>query len=574
MLQLAKSPEPQQARREPPLKQYKKRWNTLKTERSSWDATWQDLADNLLPNAGQLLSDTTNQGEKRDIQIINSTPLRSVRVFAAGMMSGITSPARPWFRLTTPDPMLAEAGAVRSWLHVVEERIREAIAGSNLYNILHQVYVALGVYSTAAALVEEDADTVIRAYFIPNGRYVLATSARGEVNTLYRRSRPTINQVVEMFGLENCSQSVRDQYNRGNGDSRIPVIHVLEPNKLRVVGRLDSKNKPWRSCWFEESRNEQESKPFLRESGYDEFPVMAPRWDVLGDDVYGRGPGMVALGDSRALQRLETRKIELVDKLSAPPVGVTGDLIGDGMDLTPGAVNPLPMGGDVKSLVVVHPQALAAVRESIQDHEQRINAAFFADLWLMMADSDRRQITATEIAERHEEKMLQLGPVLERLEGELLRPLIDRVFGILWRRGRLPPPPDELRGGQDIKVDFISVLAQAQKMVATGGIERLAGFVGNLAGAKPEVLDKLNTDECVDEYANAIGVKPDLIVPDDQVKALRDQRAQQQAMAQQAAQAQQMAQGAKVMSETDMGGDTALNRLLGGIGAPPGGVQQ
>jgi hypothetical protein len=192
-------------------------------------------------------------------------------------------------------------------------------------------------------------------------------------------------------------------------------------------------------------------------------------------------------------------------------------------------------------------------------------------LWLMMAQTDRRQMTATEVAERHEEKMLQLGPVLERLEDELLDPLIDRVFAIALRAGHIPPPPQELQG-QELRVEYISILAQAQKLLGTASVERLAGFVGNLAAVNPGVLDKVNMDAMVSEYSEMLGTNPNLLHPDEQVQQARQARAQQQ----QALMAQQqmagMVQGAKTLSETDMEGDTALNRLMGTLGGMASGM--
>jgi len=164
-----------------------------------------------------------------------------------------------------------------------------------------------------------------------------------------------------------------------------------------------------------------------------------------------------------------------------------------------------------------------------------------------------------------------LGPVLERLHTELLDPLIDRTFNIMLRNDLLPPAPEEL-GGVTLKVEYISVMAQAQKAIGTGAIERLAGFVGNMAAAKPEVLDKFDADQSVDEYAEMIGVPPRIVVPDDVVQQIREERAQmeQQQMAmEQANQVAQTAnvgaQAAKVMSDTDTGGDNLLNNIVGGL---------
>lgn len=548
---------------------YLKRLAALKAERASWDDHWRDVADHTHPRRVRFFQSERNKGWKKNDKIINSTPTRAVRILASGMMAGVTSPARPWFRLTTPDPELAEFGPVRRWLHIVEERQRLLFARSNLYNGLHNVYVDLAGIGTSALHLDEDPEDLLRAYSYPVGQYVLATSDRLQVDTVYRELSMTVAQMVKRFGLEACSPNVQEQYRRGELDSWVDVIHVIEPRADREPGKVDSRNLPWKSCWFEAKADEQTG--FLRESGYREFPVLAPRWDVTGEDVYGRSPGMDALGDCKALQLLERRKASLVDKTATPPMQGPASLLHRRVSLLPGDFTPVDHtagGAKLEPALVIHPAALGAVREMIQDHEERINAAFYADLWLMMIDTDRRQVTAREVAERHEEKMLQLGPVLERLQDELLDPLIDRAFSILLRSGGLPPPPEELQG-QDLRVEYISILAQAQKLVGTSAIDRLADRTLAIAAARPDVLDKVNWDEVVDAYGDALGVPPDLFHPDEAVQRIRQERAAQQQAQRAGEAALAAAQGAQTLANTPMEGDSALNRLLAAYGSAP-----
>ena len=554
-------------------KRYLQRLAALQAEQESWKPHWSDLSEYVLPRSTRIRSKERNRGTKLNDKIINNTATRALGVLSAGMMAGITSPARPWFRLTTPDPSIAEVEAVKGWLHLVEERIRQAIAKSNLYNILPLVYQALGLHGTAVAVVDEDEEDTLRGYSLAIGTYYLANSARMQVDTLYRELRMTTAQLVEKFGHENCSETVRRQYDQGEYDTWHDVVHVIEPNRSREPERKDYRGKRWRSCWFEATGSD--SLGFLREGGYDEKPFIAVRWDLTEGDVYGRSPGMDALGDIKALQLFEKRKAQLVGKIVNPPMKGPSSLRNQRTSLLEGDItylDPTAAGATFEPAVVINPAAIPAVGEEIQRHEQRINAAFYADLWLMMAQSDRRQITATEIEERHEEKMLQLGPVLERVMDELLDPLIDIVFSILWNSGRIPPPPQELQGVADLKVEYISIMAQAQRMLGIVGVDRLASFVGSLVAVKPDVVDKLNADQMVDEYAAMLGTKPDLVNSDDRVAEMRDAR--NQAAAQQA-QMEQMtvaAQGAKTLSETDTGTDNALTQLMGAMGGLAGGV--
>jgi hypothetical protein len=234
-------------------------------------------------------------------------------------------------------------------------------------------------------------------------------------------------------------------------------------------------------------------------------------------------------------------------------------------------------GAKLEPSVIVDPRAIAELRTCIQEHERRINEAYFADLFLMIAQQERSNVTAEEIRTKTQEKMLQLGPVLERLNDELLDPLVDRVFGIMLRAGLIPPPPEQLQG-EAIRVEYISILAQAQRLLGTTAVERLAGFVGGLSQQHPEVLDKLDWDRLIDDYAGMLGVNPDEVKSEEVVASVRAARAKQQ---QAAAQGQAMlaaTQGARNLGQADMSGDSALARLAGNLGpgaaaVAPGGVE-
>ena len=179
----------------------------------------------------------------------------------------------------------------------------------------------------------------------------------------------------------------------------------------------------------------------------------------------------------------------------------------------------------------------------------------------MLINTDRREITAREIDERHEEKLLALGPVLEQLNQDVLDPLIDITFNIMYRQGLIPEPPEEIAGTQ-LKVEYISILAQAQKMVGLAGIERFAGFVGQVATYDPQVLDKVDRDQMIDEYGDITGVPPRIIVPDDKVAAIREGRA---AVAKQQEQMAALASGAKTakdLSGANLDNNNALTALL------------
>jgi hypothetical protein len=571
MADLAPQMPPGSADPRTPRQQVLARLKALEKEADGWRSAWRDLALHCLPGSYREPGDVNRSAEKLGIsEIINATPLLACRTMASGMMSGITSPARTWFKLTLPDPELADYAAVRTWLHHVEERMMMVFARSNIYNALPQMYANLGAQGTACMLLDADKEDTIRAYVWPIGLYYMMCSSRGVVDTVYRRVKMTVAQLFSVMPPERLSQRVQNMWKNKQYDEWVDLVHATEPNFDMDPQMIDQGGMPFRSAWMEIATDQE--KQFLRSGGYQEFPYMCPRWDVRAEDTYGYGAGLLSLGDSKAVQLLERRKAQAVDLVVMPPMVGSTMLRSQRPTMLPGDVTYVEsmQGPGFAPAYSMPPQAIGVLDEIIRQHEARIQKVFFADLWMMMQMDDRQQpITAREVAERHEEKLLQLGPTLERIHGELLDPLISRTFSLMTRQELIPPPPKEL-GGQELRVDYISIMSQAQKLVGIASDERLAGMVGNIASVNPEIIDKINWDKFVEGYAMKTSADPDILVSQDEVDKKRAARSQAQQKTQTIQNESVSAQSAKVLSETDVNGDTALNRLLyaQGGGAP------
>lgn len=534
----------------------------LELGRSSWLQVWKDLTDFVLPRRGRFSITDTNKGTQNTSKINDTAATLAARVLSAGMMSGITSPARPWFRLSVPDPDLADDAEVKRWLYVVESRMREVFTKSNTYNVLPGVYTDLGVYGTSAMAVIEDEQDVIRCYRYPIGTYFLANGERQKVDSFVREYQRTARQLVQEFGSENCSDNVRSAMGNTETETLIDVVHVVKPNPAHDPSKLNAKHKRWSSCYYEKAS--ASSGKLLKESGFDEFPIMAPRWHTDGEDVYGSGPGMDALPDIKALQTLQKRRLQAVEKKVNPPLVGPSSLEMESVSMLPGGITYLDEREGFKGLRALHDvnfqtQDITAI---IGEHTQRIDRTFFVDLFLLNSMIQGGQpVTAEEIRARQEEKLLMLGPVLERVIDELLEPLIDRTFAIMHRRGMIPEAPEQLQG-VTLKVECISILAAAQKLLGIGGIDRLLGVIGAMGAVDPTAYDKLDRDKAIDHYADSLGVPPDIMRSDDEVEKIRGARAQQAQAQQQQVDVAQNVEAAKVLSETDTSGDNALTDIL------------
>ena len=514
------------------IRDLNRRLGELRTERSSWWQHWQELSQNLLPVNGRFFVTDRNRGLKRYNSIYDSTGGDAVNVLVAGMMSGMTSPSRPWFSLTLADRDVMKVQSVKVWLNQVTGTIQEVFAKSNVYRALHGIYEELAVFGTASSFMADDYKNIIHMQSFTIGEYSIDTDWKGDVVTLYREFQKTVGAIVKEFGYTNCSPNVQALFDKGALGAWITIVHAIEPraDRDREYGKPGSKNMPWKSCYFERDIQDK----YLRESGFKSYPCVSPRWKITGTDVYGTSPGMYALGDVKALQTGEFRKMQAIDYKANPPLQVPSYLKNRELEIFPGGINYYDASSAVQGIKTAFEVQLD-IREllmSQQDIRHRINSAFFKDIFLMISSQPANgQMTATEVAARNEEKMLMLGPVIERLSNELLDPLVETVFERLLTGGLLPPPPQELQG-HDLNVEYTSILAQAQKSISVAGIDRFVTNMGQLATIKPNVLDNFDEDKWAEIYSDKLGVDPELMIAGEQVALIRQQRSQAQAQQQ------------------------------------------
>ena len=560
----------------------------LESERSSFMTHWRELGDYILPRRPRFTLKDVNRGEKKNQKIIDATPTFAARTARSGMMSGITSPARRWFRLATHDKTIKEDADVKAWLHAVTENMNTVFTRSNLYNSLPIVYGDLIVFGTAAMMVMEDFDKVIHTQHFPIGSYFISANNRGNIDTFGRTFQMTVRQIVKQFGtpegadqgeldMSNISDTVQRLWAEGRTEDWIEVAHIIMPNDEYQPNKPEARFKPFVSVYYElhtingtqkySHIGKQDQDRFLRESGYDRFTVLVPRWEINSEDSYATDcPGMQALGDIKQLQLGERRAMQAIEKMVNPALVGPGHLRNSSVSMRAGDITYLDVRDAANGLRPIH-----EVRPQLQDLEakqsscrDRIRHAMFENLFLALTMSDRREITAREVEERHEEKMWALGPVLERLNQDLLDPLIDLTFDYMSRQGLIPEPPEILQG-IDLKIEYVSVMAEAQKLINLKSVERFTQHAANLAAINPNALDKVDIDELVDVYGDLTGIPPGIVKPDDQVAEERQARAEAQAAQQRMDAIQQGASIAKDAAQaTQAAPEGALEAALGG----------
>ena len=561
------------------LKQFLERQRGLLNDtKHTFEPQWREISRFMSPRRARFDLNDRDRGERKWNAIINNTAVFALRVAVAGMFAGNMSPARQWFALTHPNDELMERNDVKVWLHDVEQKILTVFRESNFYNIAPKVLKDLLMFGTSVMTHVDDPTTVARFYSHPIGTYALGLDDKLKVVHLVREFTLYVDQVVARFGLDNVSPSVKTAYESGNYKQEVYIVNHFLPNPLLQPDNPFALGKPYlglyyeggplrnngRQAYLDGSTGTFQGDMFLAVEGFRERPFYAPRWSVEGEDTYAtEWPANVALGDVKQLQSQEKRKGQAIDKQTNPPLQAPPTVrnVEGGINALPGGVTFVETGGvdsgrGITTLydVVLNLQDLRADMEMV---EQRIKDAFFVPLFLAITEMEGIQPrNEFELVNRNDEALLQLGPVLQQVQGELLSPVVDRVFNQLVRlddnfsNGILPEPPEALRD-QQLEVRYISSLAQAQRAVATQSIDRVWNFASRVAQVKPDVLDKLNADWSVEEYARVTGVNPEALVGDDEVDQVREARAQAQQAEAQANVDQQEASAANQLAQAE-----------------------
>ncbi len=544
---------------------------SLETRRLSWWNHWRELAEYIFPRRYKWLiaANELNRGTPLNGRIIDNTGTVAARILSAGMMAGITSPARPWFKLRIEGVDQDESNPINIWLAECERRMQRVMQESNFYNSMAVLFADLAVFGTGTMLIYEDYDDVIRCYNPCAGEYYLENGPRLAVNVFYRKFTYTVSQIVERWGLENCSDTVKTLYSQANNvglQTEIIIGHALEPNEP-AYPEVPASFK-YRECYWEwgtiQNQKTSGGPNFLECKGFHEIPGIFPRWDIVGNDAYGRGPAMDALGDIKQLQQETRRKAQALDKLVNPPLLADVQLKNQPMSLLPGGVNYVSGLNKTEGMRPIY-QVMPPIREIMEDIlqvQRRIQNTFYNDLFMMFQQMQAEPRSAAAVDARREEKLVMLGPVLERFENEGLDPAIDRIFNIMVRSNLLPPPPPEIQKAP-IQVVYVSMLAEAQRAVATAGIERTFAFAGNLAAVAPDIMDNLDADEAIKIYGDQMQIDPRILRNEERIAQIRQQRLQQQQQIQQMEVTSAAVQGAKTLSDTEVGGGrNALEAML------------
>lgn len=519
----------------------------LETARTPREKEWVELSRWICPYRGIFTGeDLAPRGTRRNQKAFLSATTQAILKGASGITSGMTPRNVSWFEPDFDDPRFSEASGARVWLDEIDRRMKNTLATGGFYQAIQTFNLDL-LWSGCALLYSEISPvTAMRYECVQVGTFYVQVDADGLLDAVVRTMAWPIARAAQQFGRAALSEGARQKLDKNPYDL-IRVTHCVRRRDLRDPGKIDKKNMAWASYFWEEG-----GQDFLHEGGFHEMPYFFAVWHE-GQTPYGTGPGDEALPDSKQANLLERNKLEGLSKLINPPVQYP-QLMKERMHLEPGGMTPVPDKMRIEPIFDLSPyaSALQYVQAEIQNINQRLEQELMASIFASIPYDQRpKDMSATEFLERKREALQQLGPIISAYEPNVLTPLLERTLSTLDRGALLPPPPQSLAGIPLVmKLDFVSPLANALRQT---GAETTRAFVQDimvLAQADPQIFDKVDMDQVVDELATGLGVPGAIIRADSDVAALREQRAQQMAAQQQQA---MMAQDVETASTAAQG---------------------
>jgi hypothetical protein len=509
------------------------RFDRLKSQRQNWESHWQEVADYMQPRKADVTK-TRSKGDKRTELIFDSSPLQSVELLAASLHGMMTNPSTPWFSLKFKNDGMEGEDEAKEWLESTTEIMYSVFNKSNFQQEIFELYHDLITFGTAAMFIEEDDEDDLKFSTRHINEMYISENDKGRIDTVFRKFRISARAAIQKFKTVSTNIAViakKDPY------EEVEILHAVYPRSDFNPVKQDKENMPFESVYLDADSGDE-----LSVSGFKEFPFVVPRYLKASHEIYGRSPAMTALPDVKMLNEMSKVIIKSAQKQVDPPLLVPDDGFMLPVRTVPGGLNFYRAGTRDR----IEPLNIGANNTlGLNMEEQRRNSirnAFYVNQ-LMMQDGP--QMTATEVIQRNEEKMRLLGPVLGRLQSELLKPLIDRAFAILMRRNLFAQAPDFL-SGQDIEIEYVSPLAKAQKSTELSSIMRAIEIMGSLSNVAP-VFDHINMDKLVRHLTSIVGVPQKILKPQSELDAERQAQAQQQEQMQQMQQVQQLAEaGGKV----------------------------
>ncbi|HEC62196.1 MAG TPA: hypothetical protein ENI27_08085, partial [bacterium] len=399
----------------------------LKQRRLPYDIVNTEIQQNVIPRRTGFDVAHPGRGERHDSQIYDGSALGALTLMAQGFQGYQLSPSYRWAKVKSTFEPLMKMRDVRLWLSKVGDVLFSLLGRSNFYREMHEYIMDAGSFGTATLFISEDTKNARVWFQTRHPREIYIAEDENEVvNVVFRHTEMTFKQMMEAFGEDTLHKDIKNGYDDNPYDTTM-LLHTVKPNEHFNPDKEDSKSMKYESTYID-IVNEM----IIRESGFNENPYAVWRFYKNSDEEYGRSPAWDALGDIKAIHQYSRTNTPTAQLLANPPMDISAGRRGL-IIYKPGARNYREMDDEKIDLMPVAPQYHVGIDRENQVREA-IERAFYVPFFLMMANAEK-QMTATEIMRRDEEKAVILGPMITGLNHDTLNPMFDRLFDIAYRAG-------------------------------------------------------------------------------------------------------------------------------------------
>ena len=515
-----------------------KKQQALESARIQTQNAWQWAYEVIVPRKSDVITKKL-AGSDRNMDLFDTTAILANEFLGGALHSMLTNMSVRFFDLVPSDFHAQIDDAGQKWLQATANKIYSVLNESNFQTEIHEIYLDLGAIGTSCLYIGAHDERVVHFNARAMKEIYCEENNLGLIDTVHRKFMWKIRQIVQEFGLKDLPEELQRAYEKED-EKEYEIIHcVHEYTKQEKEDKVAGSNFfKFRSTYILKDR-----ELLLSDKGYHEFPYCVPRWTKTTGEVYGRGPGTNMLPDILMVNEMMRTLLDGAQKAVNPPFAVTDNGIIGNLKLSPGGVTVVRAFADspIKPLLAQNPQ-IDFGPKMVEDVRNRIRSGFYVD---QLQLREQPGMTATEVMQQTEEKMRIMGPVLGRQEFELLRPLIERVYPIMYRKGLIPPPPPSLRG-RPLGVRYTSLIARAQRMSEGQNIARAISVAAPITQANPNSVEVLDADKAVKYIFDVYGVPKSVMRTDIELSQIKKQHLQQQ---QQAMQQQQQQHQADLVSK-------------------------
>ena len=505
----------------------------LQSEMSKMMTYWQDAADYALP-LRRLGFNKAGSTYAPDTRLQSDVAVDALNTWASGMVSWVTPSQQSWFSWQPADA-IAENDDVAGWLADCTQRAHRALANSNFYSTVHLGFLDLGAFGTVGIYAEAGQERALNFRTWHCGSFACSENSEGQVDRVPRFFNLTAQQAIDRFG-EDAPAKCHEDIKANQRHNLHSFIHFIYPRSKeeREAGEDAVKQMPIASCYLCPTE-----KKIVLEEGFESMPVMVSRWLKWSEDSpFGVSPAMMSIADIRGSNYMEGLLASMANLKVNPRVITKTDSVAT-IDFGAGGITQVKDMNDAPQ-VWADPSDYRIGMELTERIDGRIKRAFHMPLFEQFYALER-QITATEVRARQAEQLNRISPAFTKLTTDLIEPLLERVFMILFQGGQFAEPPEgafvkDSAGQFKLlypKTIQISRMSQAIEEQHEHAFASTVETFFPLIQLDPSIMDNLDLPFAMRDIARGKGVPKGYLRAPEEVQALQQQRAQQ-AAAQQA----------------------------------------